>query len=65
MVGKENEALAHYTRMQHFLDEGVVLAGSESDQVGSPPCPAKKATLSRDRELRIAVFADASKAFER
>eukprot|EP00972_Heterocapsa_arctica_P077947 11495221-Heterocapsa_arctica.AAC.1 len=65
MVGKENVALAHYTRMQQFLDEVVVLDGPESDIKNSPPCPATVSRLQREKELRIAVFADASKAFER
>eukprot|EP00972_Heterocapsa_arctica_P009368 1379062-Heterocapsa_arctica.AAC.1 len=64
-VGKENEALAHYSRMHHFLDEGVVLDGPESDTKNSPHCPAQKYNTQGKQELRIAVFADASKAFER
>eukprot|EP00972_Heterocapsa_arctica_P044030 6501080-Heterocapsa_arctica.AAC.1 len=52
--------------MQHFLDEGVVLEGPESDSKNSPLCPAQNQTESRGKQqFIIVVFADASKAFER
>eukprot|EP00972_Heterocapsa_arctica_P113131 16435515-Heterocapsa_arctica.AAC.1 len=54
MLGKGNEALAHYSIMQHFLDEGVVLDGPESDVKNSPHCPAKCSSVQRDKESRIA-----------
>eukprot|EP00972_Heterocapsa_arctica_P016006 2359756-Heterocapsa_arctica.AAC.1 len=66
MVGKGNEALAHYSRMQHFLDERIVLEGPESDSKNSPHCPAQNQGNPKGKqELRIAVFADAIKAFEK
>eukprot|EP00972_Heterocapsa_arctica_P006774 990186-Heterocapsa_arctica.AAC.1 len=52
--------------MQHFLDEGIVLEAPESDSKNFPHCPAQNQVNPKGKqELIIAVFADASKAFER